>query len=188
MQNRSIWLEIILKKKKEWKSFSRVRVFTTPRTSPWNSPGQNTGVGSLSLLQGIFPTQGSNPGLPDWRRSLYELSHQGSPRILEWVACPFSSGSSPPKESNQGLLHCRSILYQLSYQRKKNLARNAGDAGSNLGRGTQSSLSVQQLSPLNRMTEPMHSGLCTTVKKSRVMQGRCRMWQTGPDAAKSMFS
>jgi len=33
-------------------------------TSPWNSPGQNTGVGSLSLLQGIFPTQGSNPGLP----------------------------------------------------------------------------------------------------------------------------
>ena len=31
--------------------------------SPWNSPGQNTGVGSLSLLQGIFPTQGSNPGL-----------------------------------------------------------------------------------------------------------------------------
>ena len=32
--------------------------------SPWNSPGQNTGVGSLSLLQGVFPTQGSNPGLP----------------------------------------------------------------------------------------------------------------------------
>ena len=40
-------------------------------------------------------------------------------RILEWVAFPFSSGSSRPKESNQGLLHCRSILYQLSYQRKK---------------------------------------------------------------------
>ena len=35
--------------------------------SPWNSPGQNTGVGSLSLLQGIFPTQGSNPGLPHCR-------------------------------------------------------------------------------------------------------------------------
>ena len=59
-----------------------------------NSPGQNTGVGSLSLLHGIFPTQGSNPGLPHCRRILYQLSHKGSPRILEWVAYPFSSGSS----------------------------------------------------------------------------------------------
>ena len=47
--------------------------------SPWNSPGQNTGVGSHSLLQGIFPTQGSNPGLPHYRWILYHLSHQGSP-------------------------------------------------------------------------------------------------------------
>ena len=47
--------------------------------SPWNSPGQNTGVGSLSLLQWIFPTQGSNPGLPLCRWILYQLSHQGSP-------------------------------------------------------------------------------------------------------------
>ena len=46
---------------------------------PWNSPGQNTGVGSLSLLQVIFPTQGSNPGLPHCRWILYQLSHQGSP-------------------------------------------------------------------------------------------------------------
>ena len=45
--------------------------------SPWNSLGQDTGVGSLSLLQGIFPTQGSNPGLPHCRRLLYKLSHQG---------------------------------------------------------------------------------------------------------------
>ena len=43
--------------------------------SPWNSPGQNTGVGSLSLLQGIFLTQGSNPGLPLCRQILYQLSH-----------------------------------------------------------------------------------------------------------------
>ena len=47
--------------------------------SPWNSPGQNTGVGSLPLLQGIFPTQGSNLGLLHCRRILYQLSHQGSP-------------------------------------------------------------------------------------------------------------
>ena len=61
--------------------------------SPWNSPGQNTGAGSLSLLQGIFPTQGSNPGLLHCRRIVYQLSHKGSPRTLEWVAYPFSSGS-----------------------------------------------------------------------------------------------
>ena len=47
--------------------------------SQWNSPGQNAGVGSLSLLQGISPTQGSNPGLPHCRWILYQLSHQGSP-------------------------------------------------------------------------------------------------------------
>ena len=47
---------------------------------PWNSPGQNTEVGSCSLLQGIFPTQGSNPGLLHWRWILYQLSHKGSPR------------------------------------------------------------------------------------------------------------
>ena len=47
--------------------------------SPWNSPGQNTGVSSLSFLQWIFPSQGSNPGLPHCRRILYQLSHQGSP-------------------------------------------------------------------------------------------------------------
>ena len=64
--------------------------------SPWNSPGQNTGVGSLSLLQGIFPTQGSNPGLPYCRQILYQLSYQGSPRILEWVAYPLSSDLSNP--------------------------------------------------------------------------------------------
>ena len=64
--------------------------------SPWNSPGQNTGVDSHSLLQGIFPTQGSNPGLLHCRWILYQLSHQGSPRILDWVAYPFSSRSSDP--------------------------------------------------------------------------------------------
>ena len=65
--------------------------------SPWDSPGQNTGVGSLSLLQGIFPTQGANPGLPHCRRILQQLSHKGSPRILEWVTFPFSSRSSWPR-------------------------------------------------------------------------------------------
>ena len=65
--------------------------------SPWNSPGQNTGVGSLSLLQGISPTQGSNPALPHYRQILYQLSHKRSPRILEQVAYPVSSGSFQPR-------------------------------------------------------------------------------------------
>ena len=65
--------------------------------SPWNSPGQNTGVSSLSLLQEIFPTLESNPGLLHCKQILYQLSHKGSPRILEWVAYRFSSGSSRPK-------------------------------------------------------------------------------------------
>ena len=56
--------------------------------SPWNSAGQNTGVGNLSLLQGIFPTQRSNPGPPLCSQILYQLSHPGSPRILEWIEVP----------------------------------------------------------------------------------------------------
>ena len=72
--------------------------------SPWNSLGQNTEVGSLSLLQGIFPTQGSNPGLPFSKWILYQPSHKGSPRILECIAYPFSSGSSWPR--NQTRVFC----------------------------------------------------------------------------------
>ena len=48
---------------------------------PWDCPGKNTGVGCHFLLQGIFPTQGSNPGLPHCRQTLYPLSHQGSPGV-----------------------------------------------------------------------------------------------------------
>ena len=62
--------------------------------SPWNSLGQNNRMGSLSILQGIFLTQGLNPSLPHCRWIFYQLSHKGSPRILEYVAYPFSSGSS----------------------------------------------------------------------------------------------
>ena len=69
-----------------------------------DSPGKNTEVGCHALLQGIFPTQGSNPGLPHCRQILYHLSYQGSPRILEWVACPFSMGSSQSR--NQTSISC----------------------------------------------------------------------------------
>ena len=63
--------------------------------SPWNSPGQNTGVGSLSLLQGIFSTQGSNAGLLHCRRILYQLSHKGSPDSKESAHSAGAQGSIP---------------------------------------------------------------------------------------------
>ena len=68
-----------------------------------DSPGKNTGVGCHALLQGIFPPQGLNPGLPHYR-ILYQLSHKGSPRILEWVTYPFSSRFSRPR--NQSGVSC----------------------------------------------------------------------------------
>ena len=53
--------------------------------SPWNSPGQNTRVGSLFFLQGIFPTQGLNPGLPNCRQIIYQLSHKGRPKSMKFL-------------------------------------------------------------------------------------------------------
>ena len=60
--------------------------------SPWNSPSQNTRVGSLSLLQGIFPTQGTNPGLPHCRWILYQLNHKGSPAGTDGKASACNAG------------------------------------------------------------------------------------------------
>ena len=62
--------------------------------SPWNSPGQNTGEGSLSLLQGIFPAQGWNPGLPHCRWILYQLNHKGSPGILGALQLSLNSSTA----------------------------------------------------------------------------------------------
>ena len=103
---------------------------------PWNSLGQNTGVGSLSLLQGIFPTQESNPGLPHCGQILYQLSHQGSPlttrlsgeslkiSILkpsyegdnEKETCIARGSAQPRIWLIPDLPHCRRILYQLSHK------------------------------------------------------------------------
>ena len=86
--------------------------------SPWNFPGQNSGVGSLSLLQGIFPSQGLNLGLPHCGWIRYQLRHRGSPRILEWGGLPIPSPVDLPNPGIEpGLLHCRWILCQLNYQR-----------------------------------------------------------------------
>ena len=82
--------------------------------SPWNAPGQNAGGGSPSLLQGVFPTQGLNPSLPHRRQIPYQLSHKRNRRILEWVACPFSSGSSWPRNwTGSPALQAGSLLPEL---------------------------------------------------------------------------
>jgi len=94
VENRPEKAKVDSDKLTKWKSLSRVRLFVI---SPWNSPGQNTGVGSLSLLQRIFLTQGSNSGLLHCRQILYQQSCQGNPRILKWVAYPFSSGFPQPR-------------------------------------------------------------------------------------------
>ena len=84
--------------------------------SLWNFLGQNTGMDSFSLLQGIFPTQGLNPGLTHCRRILYQLSHRGKPRNTGVGNLSLLQGVFPTQELNRGLLHGRRILYQLSYQ------------------------------------------------------------------------
>ena len=92
---------------------------------PWEFSGQeywsgkkkkkNTGVGCHAPFQGIFPTQGSNPGFPHCRQILYQLSHQGSWRILEWTAYPFSRGSSWPRNRTRSpVLQVDSLPAELS--------------------------------------------------------------------------
>ena len=80
-----------------------------------DSPGKNTTVGCHALLQGSFPTQGSNPSFPHCWQILHHLSHKGSPRILEWVDLSLLQGIFLTQGLNRDLLHCRWILYQLSY-------------------------------------------------------------------------
>ena len=103
----------------KWKSLSRVRFFVgIGLYSPWNSPGQNIGVGSHSLLQGIFPTQGSNPGLLHCGQILYQLSHatreaaepQGKPKNTGAGSLSLFQGIFLIQELNWSLLHCRWIL------------------------------------------------------------------------------
>ena len=88
--------------------------------TPWaiesmDSPGQNTGVDSLSLLRGIFPIQGLNSGKELQVNSL-PAEPQGKPKTAGVGSLSLLQGFFPTQESNRGLLHCRWILYQLNYE------------------------------------------------------------------------
>ena len=117
---KSIW-EISLKK--YWSVQRGVKISQSCLTlcnpidlySPWNSPGQNTGVGGLSFFQGVFETRdwtqiSSIAGgfFTSWATREAQNTGVGSPSLLQW--------NFPIQESNQGFLHCRQSLYQLSYE------------------------------------------------------------------------
>ena len=112
---------------------------------PCNSPGQNTGMGSLSLLQGIFPTQRSNPGrfFTSWAKRKPKNTGVGSLSLLQQIFLT--------QESNQVLLYCRWILYQLSYQ-----GSPAGKrcVNSRLGTGRRCSPAVSTLNQFCNLNKP----------------------------------
>ena len=87
-----------------------------------DSPGKNTGVGSRSLLQGIFPTQGSNSGLPHCMWIFLSSEAPEKPKNTGVSSLSLLQGIFLTKQSNQGFLHCRQILYQLSYQESPSAA------------------------------------------------------------------
>ena len=80
-------------------------------------------MGSFSLLHGIFPIQGSNPGLPCCRQILYQLSHREISKSTEVCSLSLHQWLFRTQETKWGLFHCRWILYQLSYQRSKKMKK-----------------------------------------------------------------
>ena len=135
--------------------------------SPWNSPGQNTGVDSLSLLQGIFPTQGSNPGLPHCRQILASWAKQfpfwETPGFL--CLCPHPSPHLPPPPSPH-----RADLHRTGFP----LQRVVGAAGTRASRnvfclGSEAGCIPAILSPLLRQDQ--HSSLDTPLKTRSAPSG-----------------
>ena len=84
--------------------------------SPWNSPGQSSGVWSFSLLQGIFPTEGLNPGLPALQTDSLSAEPPRKPKNTGMGSLSLLQQIFLTQELNRSLLHCRWILYQLSYE------------------------------------------------------------------------
>ena len=101
--------------REEYKSESEVKVaqFCPTLCDLMDYPGQNTGVGSLSLLQGIFSTQGSNPGLPHHRQILYQLSHKGSEEYKGTTHFPLSL-NLPSLEISYGWNYTVFVLLSLA--------------------------------------------------------------------------
>ena len=106
----------------EVRSLSRAQLFATPWIAactkllrPWDFQDKSTGVGCHFLLQGIFPTQGSNPGLSQCRQTLYCLTHQGSPI--------FHARTSTIKKRNVSTLRKQKRLRRGGKNRQKNYTK-----------------------------------------------------------------
>ena len=84
--------------------------------SPWNSPGQNTAVGSLSLLPGGLPNPGIEPRSSAWQADSFPAEPQGKPKNTGVGSLSLLQRIFPTQGSNQGLLHYRRILHQLNHQ------------------------------------------------------------------------
>ena len=98
------------------KALSRVRLFATPWLySPWNSPGQNSGVGSLFPSPGDLPNPGIKPRSPTLQADSLPAEPQGKPQNTGVGSISLLQGIFSTQESNWALLHCREILYQLSH-------------------------------------------------------------------------
>ena len=109
--------------------------------SPWNSPGQNSGMGSLFLLQGIFPTQGS----PTVQAHSLPAEPQGKPTNTGVGSLSLLQGIFSTQELNRGFLHYRQILCQLSHKRSPNFYWSKADLQSCINFRLQQSESVMHI-------------------------------------------
>ena len=99
-----------------WKWNEKVAQSCLTLRDPWNSPGQNTGVGRLPLLQGNLPNPGIEPRSPTLQADSLPAEPQGKPKNTGVGSLALLQGIFPNKQSNRGLLYRRRILYQLSYE------------------------------------------------------------------------
>ena len=95
------WCQVKVKSPSHIRLFATHGLYSTSLLNPWNFPGGSTGVGCHFLLQGIFPTQGLNLGLPHCRQTLYPLSHQGSPWCHEGLRTGYQITVSVLQAKNQ---------------------------------------------------------------------------------------
>ena len=96
-------------------SESHLVVLCDPMAYPWNSPGQNTGVGNHSLFQGIFPTQGLNPGLPALQADSLLAEPPGKPKNTGMSSLSLLQRIFPTQELNLGLWHCSGLAVAIPF-------------------------------------------------------------------------
>ena len=103
-------------KLKYFKAINILFIYFALFSLPWNSLGQNTGVGSLSLLQENLPNPGIEPRSPTWQVDSLSAEPQGKPKNTGVGSLSLLHQIFPTQGLNPGLPHCRWILYQVSHK------------------------------------------------------------------------